>query len=155
MNTVNLTCIGCPLGCQIEVMTGDEGEILHAPEAPGACPLHEGVEHGPGADLDKRFILLKAHRAQELDTRVKHSPRPVAGKEEVGPCAHMEERLRQFVEVQVEEVLQRIVLHETLTGHLHAESVPAGQVLMVLRPNHGYKYNQKDKETAQSKIPST
>ena len=28
MNTVNLTCIGCPLGCQIEVMMGDDGEIL-------------------------------------------------------------------------------------------------------------------------------
>ena len=27
MNTVNLTCIGCPLGCQIEVMMED-GEIL-------------------------------------------------------------------------------------------------------------------------------
>lgn len=28
MNTVNLTCIGCPLGCQIEVMMDEDGEIL-------------------------------------------------------------------------------------------------------------------------------
>ena len=28
MNTVNLTCIGCPLGCQIEVMMEDTGEII-------------------------------------------------------------------------------------------------------------------------------
>ena len=28
MNTVNLTCIGCPLGCQIEVMMEDDGKIL-------------------------------------------------------------------------------------------------------------------------------
>ena len=28
MNTVNLTCIGCPLGCQIEVMMDEEGKIL-------------------------------------------------------------------------------------------------------------------------------
>lgn len=27
MNTVNLTCIGCPLGCQIEVMMDDEKNI--------------------------------------------------------------------------------------------------------------------------------
>ena len=28
MNKVNLTCIGCPLGCQIEVMMDEDGEIL-------------------------------------------------------------------------------------------------------------------------------
>ena len=28
MKTVNLTCIGCPLGCQIEVMMDEDGEIL-------------------------------------------------------------------------------------------------------------------------------
>ena len=28
MNTVNLTCIGCPLGCQIEVMMDENNEIL-------------------------------------------------------------------------------------------------------------------------------
>ena len=28
MKTVNLTCIGCPLGCQIEVMMEDTGEII-------------------------------------------------------------------------------------------------------------------------------
>ena len=28
MNTVHLTCIGCPLGCQIEVMLDDQGEIM-------------------------------------------------------------------------------------------------------------------------------
>ena len=28
MNTVNLTCIGCPLGCQVEVMMDENGEIL-------------------------------------------------------------------------------------------------------------------------------
>ena len=28
MNTVNLTCIGCPLGCQIEVMMDENHEIL-------------------------------------------------------------------------------------------------------------------------------
>ena len=28
MNTVNLTCIGCPLGCQIEVIMGEDKEIL-------------------------------------------------------------------------------------------------------------------------------
>lgn len=27
MNTVNLTCIGCPLGCQIEVLMDDEKNI--------------------------------------------------------------------------------------------------------------------------------
>ena len=28
MKTVNLTCIGCPLGCQIEVMMDEDNEIL-------------------------------------------------------------------------------------------------------------------------------
>ena len=28
MKTVNLTCIGCPLGCQIEVMMDDNDDIL-------------------------------------------------------------------------------------------------------------------------------
>ena len=28
MKTVDLTCIGCPLGCQIEVMMEDTGEII-------------------------------------------------------------------------------------------------------------------------------
>ncbi len=28
MNTVNLTCIGCPLGCQVEVMMEEDGKIL-------------------------------------------------------------------------------------------------------------------------------
>ena len=28
MKTVNLTCIGCPLGCQIEVIMDEDGEIL-------------------------------------------------------------------------------------------------------------------------------
>ena len=28
MKTVNLTCIGCPLGCQIEVMMDENDEIL-------------------------------------------------------------------------------------------------------------------------------
>lgn len=38
MNTVNLTCIGCPLGCQIEVMMEGEKILL---VAGNTCPRGE------------------------------------------------------------------------------------------------------------------
>ena len=39
MNTVHLTCIGCPLGCQIEVMLDDQGEIMLV--SGNTCPRGE------------------------------------------------------------------------------------------------------------------
>ena len=94
-----------------------------------ACLLHEIIKAHTGSHHDRNLIESNIHILDEFYVGVQHRAGEIPGKKQIAAFSNVKQRLGQLVKVKAFKLFDVLILHKTLAGHLHPESVLRTQVI--------------------------
>ena len=112
-------------------LAGDQGEILHPPEAVTRHIRDQVVENHARTHGQQHLVQPHVHILDELYVGMQDGSGEVLGKQQVAAGAHVENGLRQGLQVQALQLLHAVVLYIQRRLHLHPEGVLGGQVVVL------------------------
>ena len=115
---------------------GNAGQVLRAPEIVVGGPGAEIIEGHARTDFDQHFLLSRSDESVVLDVGMQHRPGEIPREEQVAPCADVQDRLRQRVQIQFRQIFRTVVLNPAGAPHIHPERVAPCQIVVILPADH-------------------
>ena len=137
--------------------SGNQGEVLNAPESFIRSPFADAVHLYPGTCGHKHRIFTEPgifrtvfrQCLQIQNGRMQDGPRKISGEKHIAASSDMENRLFKRIEVNVHEVFLIVIFNEYTTIHVHSERVQSLQIEIMSLFYHQDKDNNYSSQIAQ------
>ena len=117
-----------------------------------ACLLHEIIEAHTGSHHDRDLVESNIHILDEFYVGVQYRAGEIPGKKQIAAFSNVKQRLGQLVKVKALKLFDVLILHKTLAGHLHPESVLRTQVIFQFDSHCSYVEARKSSSICESSI---
>ena len=116
-------------------------QVLDTPKSLFGRPITEIIKDNTstyGHKNRRRSLILLLKNLDKIDLRVEDGTLEVIGEQKIAAPSDMKHRTGQFLEFDINQIRNRIILDETLCLHLHSEGIHSGKVLIVSCVYHSF-----------------